>query len=536
MLGRRDAVLHAGQRAREVLREQLGVGPSRLLVDAEQDVLNDATARITAPPRAAPPAASARALLRTDLDGRSSPLRVGRGVASNLATPLTSLVGREADTATVTALLDEHRLVTLLGEGGCGKTRLALNVGTARVDRFVDGVWFVDLAPLPAGEPVAPRIAQVLGVDGDVDDLAAALGAAHRAPDPRQLRARRRVERRRGRPALRRCPTATVLATSRAPLDVGGEMCFPVPPLALPRRGADLHAAAASPAVELFTRRAVLVRAGYGLGESDVGAVVELCIRLGGLPLAIELAAARLRTMSVTELVARLDDRFGVLVGGPRSAPERHRSLRDTIEWSFRLLDDTERLVLRHLAVFRSGCDLDSATAVCAVHVPTAGATLDVLDQLVRQSLLTPVESGGATRYFLHEAIREHVIGATDPGDLDVVHERHARWFARRAAQLSAGPEPAGEQVWVRHHLDDRDNFAAAARWLTTRDVPAAPRLLVDIDPGTDRTSDPACHLELLRVCSRVGRRRRGRRPCRGLGAAGLDRFRAWAAGRTRRP
>ena len=400
-----------------------------------------------------------------DLQDEFAGLRTNRAAAHNLPAPLTSLVGRDIETGLVSALLDEHRLVTLVGEGGCGKTRLALSVGATGLSRFVDGVWFVDLSPLPPGADVTSRVGQALGThSGGLDDLLAALGqravllivdnCEHVLESTAALVAA----------VLSECPTTSVLATSRSPLEVGGEMCYPVPPLEVPRRGADLSEAQTAAAVELFTTRAALVRPGYRLVERDVEAVVELCIRLEGLPLAIELAAAQLRTMSPSELVERIDDRFGLLIGGPRSAPERHRALRDTIEWSARLLDAAEQHVLRHLAVFRDGCDFESAEAVCGTDMPSAARPFDVVRQLVDKSLVTPVEVDGATRYRLHETIREYVVGSTSASDLAVIQERHARWFARVASRLSVGPAPGGERSWIQRHSDECDNFRARGR------------------------------------------------------------------------
>jgi predicted ATPase len=232
----------------------------------------------------------------------------------------------------VSALLHGHRLVTLLGEGGAGKTRLALHVATAEVDRFIDGVFFVDLAPLSPGAEITSRLAEVLGVQGGVDELTAALASRevllvvdnceHVVEPAAALLAR----------LLSECGALRVLATSRAALDLPGEARYQVPPLDVPRPGADLREAEASAAVQLLTARAGLVRPGFRLGQRDLAAIVELCTRLDGLPLAIELAAARLRGMSLEELIAGIDDRFGVLIGGPRSVPERQQTLRNTMD------------------------------------------------------------------------------------------------------------------------------------------------------------------------------------------------------------
>ena len=228
--------------------------------------------------------------------------------------------------------------------------------------------------------------------------------------------------------------------------------------------------AQATTAVELFTTRAQLARPGYQLGERDVEAIVELCTRLEGLPLAIELAATRLRGMSLTELVGRIDDRFEVLIGGPRSAPQRHQTLRNTVGWSFRLLDADEEHVVRALSAFRGGCDTESAEAVCTPL--SSGDVLDVLIRLVNKSLVIPVDVDGTTRYCLHETIREYTLASLSPADRDAIHEEHARWFSVLASRLRDGPAAGGEQSWIRRHTDECDNLRAAAEWWADHDPP----------------------------------------------------------------
>ena len=242
-----------------------------------------------------------------------------------------------------------------------------------------------------------------------------------------------------------------------------------------------------------------LVRPGFQLGTQDADAIVELCTQLQGLPLAIELAAARLRGMSLAELVSRIGDRFGLLIGGPRSGPERHRTLRKTMDWSFDLLDSDERYVLCQLASFRGGCDAESAEAVCGTSLSSPGGTVDVLIRLVDKSLVTAVDDDGATRYHLHQTIREYTRGLLPDDDQDAIQERHARWFGVLGSRLRDGPLPGGERAWIRIHDVERDNLRAAAEWLLVRDPPAALRLLLDIMPGMFHTQQAAWCDELLR-------------------------------------
>jgi predicted ATPase/class 3 adenylate cyclase len=433
-----------------------------------------------------------------DLQADFPELRINRGVAHHLPVPLTSLVGRVAEAQAVGALLHEHRLVTLVGVGGCGKTRLALRVAEECLGRFVDGVWFVDLAVLSPGADVTSHVAQVLGLRGGLGQVTSALeprnallvldNCEHVAESAAALVTG----------VLTRCPATKVMATSRAPLEVSGEARFYVPPLEVPHPGAIRDAANPTDAVQLFTARARLVRPGFQLGGGDAQAVGELCTRLDGLPLAIELAAARLGGMSLAELVSRFDDRFGVLVGGPRTVPERHQTLRKTMEWTFQLLDAEEQQVLRHLAVFRGGCDIESAEAVCGTDLRPRSEVLGVLIRLVDKSLVTAVEVNTATRYSLHETIREYALQSCGEDERNAIHGRHAQWFATLASGLAKGPAPGGDRLWIGRHEVERENFRAAADWLVTNDTRAALRLLLDIEPGMDLTPQSRWCYELI--------------------------------------
>ena len=425
-------------------------------------------------------------------------LRTRRAAAHNLPAPLTSLVGRVRETSSVISMLSEHRLVTLLGAGGAGKTRMALEVADMARGRFVDGVWFVDLASVVAGSEVTSRVAMVLGVRGGLDEVVTALedrealvvlDNCEHVLDPVVTLVTQ---------VLRECATTSVLATSRAPLELDGEARYHVPPLQVPRRGAPISEAAATDAVQLFITRARLARADFTLDESDAEAIVELCVRLDGLPLAIELAAAQLRAMSLAELVSRIKDPFEVLVGGPRSAPVRHKTLHNTIEWSFRLLSGDEEHVLQGLASFRGGCSAESAEAVCGADLAAPASVLQLLIGLVDKSLVTAREIDGATRYELHETIREFASGSCSDADREAIGDRHARWFAVLASRLGKGPEAGGEQAWIAHHDVERDNFRAAALWLMVHDPPAALRLLLDIEPGIDLTAQSMWCYELI--------------------------------------
>ena len=392
--------------------------------------------------------------------------------------PLSSFVGRDEETASVVALLrrEDIRLVTLTGPGGVGKTRLALHVGSLVAGDMPDGVWFVDLAPLADPALVVPTIARTLGLQavGDaradagltaflhgkrallvLDNLEQVLGAA---PDVARL--------------LEDCPGVTVLATSREPLAVAGEQQYPVPPLAT---------GPASAAVRLFADRA---RAGdpvFAMDEATEDVVAEICARLDGLPLAIELAAARTKALPPAELLARLDRRMPLLTGTGRDLPARHRTMRGAIAWSHDLLPAQEQALFRRLAVFAGGFTLEAAGAVAAG--PGEGVSGDVLDgvaSLVDKSLLVRrAGAGGAARYAMLETVREYASEQLDAhGETEAVRARHAAWVAA----FAGGVEPLGPvPLPLLARLDDEhDNARAALRWaIDTGDAAVGLRIAV---------------------------------------------------------
>ena len=339
--GRQAEALAAYEDLRRRLADELGVDPSPELQEIHLAVLR------ADPALAAPtPAASPR---------------------TNVPAQLTSFVGRDRDLTGVADLLDRHRLVTLVGPGGAGKTRLAGEVGVRVLDRFPDGVWLVELAPATGGDQVPQAVLAGVGLPaaGPETDGSSPRDALGRLVD---LVARRRAlivldncehlveaAAHTAGELLARCPDLRILATSREPLGITGEALAPVAPLGLPPAGATPELALEHPAVRLLADRAAAVRPGFAVDEVTVGPMVEICRRLDGLPLAIELAAARLRSLPVEEVAARLDDRFRLLTGGSRTALPRHRTLRAVVAWSWDLLEPAERQLADRLAVFPGG-------------------------------------------------------------------------------------------------------------------------------------------------------------------------------------
>ncbi|WP_424210794.1 BTAD domain-containing putative transcriptional regulator [Streptomyces sp. BI20] len=390
----------------------------------------------------------------------------------NLAAPAGALVGRSAAVAAVRELLARSCLSTLTGPGGVGKTRLALAAAAGREEEFPDGVWLAELAGSeapegPAGVRVlADLVLDLIGVrDGDGDEgardpvrrLAALLA-------PRRLllvldNCEHVLDAAAGllTVLLEAAPGLHVLATSQEPLRLRRETVWPVPPLALPDPGeCDPRAVGASAAVRLFTERARASDPGFALDEETAPLVVELCRSLDGLPLALELAATRVRGLGVRALAERLDDRFRLLTGGYRDAPRRHRTLQATIAWSWGLLEPAEEAVLRRLTVFVDGCDPEAAEAVCAGGEVDGGEVLDVLAALVDRSLVLRVEAPAGVRYRLLESIaaygRRELLASGEAAETAARHLRH-----HLASAEAARPHLYGRDQCRRLALLDAD-------------------------------------------------------------------------------
>ena len=389
------------------------------------------------------------------------PLRALDATPGNLRPQTTSLVGRESELAEVHEAVKAHRLVTLTGVGGVGKTRLALEVAGHLADEFPDGVWLFELAAVTDPAAVPDAVAVVLGITQQPgktvsESVAAALEGRIRllvfdncehvldaAADMIEA-------------ILARSATVKILATSREGLRVADEQLWPVPSLEV-LSGVD------SAAATLFMQRAAAVAPGISLTGAEPGAIVEICGRLDGIPLAIELAASRMQSMTVTELRDRLDDRFRLLVGSRRGL-ERHQTLRHAVGWSHDLLDDTEKTLLARCSVFAGGFDLAAACAVggCGDDL----ATLDVLDALVRKSLLVADRSSGRTRFSMLETIRqfaeEQLVAS---GAATEARAAHARHFAGREADIMAlwdSPRQREAYTWFTVELA---NLRTAFRW-----------------------------------------------------------------------
>jgi WD40 repeat protein/predicted ATPase len=410
---------------------------------------------------------------------------------TNLPPSRTTFVGRTADVASVTHALDPTRrtgarLLTLTGLAGCGKTRLALAVAGALRDAYGDGVWLVELAPLPAGAGTEPRAV--------VAAILTALGL-HEQPDQglletliSYLQSRRAlmlldncehvvaacaglVPR-----LLGACPGVQILATSQLPLGTTGETvqqlaALPVPdPVTGTPTDETLRLLAQSEAVQLFMQRAQAVQPGFALSTATATSVAAICMKLDGLPLAIELAAARLSVLSLEEILARLDDRFRLLRLGGRSADVRHQTLQATLDWSYGLLDPVEQAVVRRLAVFSGGWDLAAAEAVCAGDAVAEDTVLDVLDELLDRSLVNVYEAGGVPRYGMLETVRQYGLQQLEhAGEVAAVRDRHLDWCVALAEQAAPALQGPVQIVWLARLSREHDNLRAALQWALDR-------------------------------------------------------------------
>jgi predicted ATPase/class 3 adenylate cyclase/DNA-binding CsgD family transcriptional regulator len=378
-----------------------------------------------------------------DVDTSFPPLRSLDATPNNLPIPLTTFIGRFDEIDTIVRLVLDNRLVTLMGPGGAGKTRLAQQVGAELTESYPDGVWWVDLVEVTDPELLPSAISRALSLPEDRDDRLG--GVVRRLAVMRALlifdncehlvdasaRAADRI--------LRGAADVRLLATSRAPLNVPGELSWRVPQLGLPSVAGDdgLDRAMQSDAVRLFADRARRVRHDFRVRADNVGDVVAICDRLDGIPLAIELAAARCKLLSPAQLLTGLTDAVGVLGGGPRTVDERHQTIERSIEWSHSLLSPDARTVLRRAGTFAGPFTLDAALAVIPDDELGAPTVLAALEELVDQSLVQADEQGSAVRFRLLETVRQFARRElTAAGEGDVLAERHADHFRERAMAL----------------------------------------------------------------------------------------------------
>ncbi len=416
-------------------------------------------------------------LLHPDLPADYPPLNSLDAYLHNLPVQLTSFIGRAREIAEVKRLLSTARNLTLMGAGGSGKTRLALQVAAELLEVFADGIWFVELAAIADPALVPQTVAEALAVREEpghplTETLVADLrpksllllldNCEHLISACAQL-----VD-----VLLRRCPKLRILATSRQALGLFGELAWSVPPMALPapRQQPDVETLTQSEAARLFIERAVAALPTFRVTNQNASAVAQICQRLDGIPLAIELAAARIKLLPPGALLGRLESRLRLLTGGARNLPLRQQTMRNTIAWSYELLDESERRLFRRLSVFVSGTALPAAEAVCSAPGDLGVDILEGLASLVDKSLLrVPEQLESEPRFMMLETIREYGLEClTASGEAEIIRRAHVEYYLRLAKEAEPnffGPEL---EVWLDRMEAEHDNIRAALEWSET--------------------------------------------------------------------
>ncbi|HKY15934.1 MAG TPA: AAA family ATPase, partial [Microthrixaceae bacterium] len=391
---------------------------------------------------------------------------------SVLPVGVAAFVGRERERAKVAELLDDARVVTLIGPGGCGKTRLAVEVVSDVASRFSDGACWVDLQGVSEPALVAPVIGAAVDVHERPEEALTATLA-------RRLRARHLLVVLDNCEHLveacaelagelsSACPDLHVLATSRVPLVVEGEATFEVTGLPVPDADAEsASGVAAADAARLFEVRARQVATDFRIGDGNASAVAEICRRLDGIPLAIELAAARVRVLAPVQIAAGLSDRFRLLTGGARGAPARQRTLKASLDWSYDLLDDVQRVALARLSVFAGSFEMDAAEAVVSGDGIDSDEVLDLVAALVEQSLVQVAHSEGSARYRLLETIRMYArLRLSELDESAGVRDRHLQFYVGLAARAQRGLNGGQPEPWMARVAADLDDLRAAMDW-----------------------------------------------------------------------
>ena len=391
---------------------------------------------------------------------------------TNLPEPVSELIGRDAELDEIIGISASHRLVTLTGAGGIGKTRLGFAAARQLLPRFADGVWAVELAPLSDPELVPVSVATALGLEL-ASGTASPLSVANALRSKQLMLVLDNCEHvvdtaaRMAEALLRAIPAARVLATSREPLRAEGEWVYPVPPLAVPAEArSDTEDPRHYGAVRLFVERARAVAPSFSPDARGAAAMVGICRRLDGIPLAIELAAARTAALGITGLAERLDDRFTLLIGGRRTALPRHQTLRATLDWSYELLAAPERVVLRRLAIFAGGFTLQAASAVAADDEVAASDVIGCVMNLVTKSLVTATDSGAMVRYRLLETTRAYALEKLiQAGEFDATAQRHAKRYLELFERAAAEAEMRPTDEWLADYGPRMDNVRAALDW-----------------------------------------------------------------------
>ncbi len=458
--GQRNAALAQYAVYRELLKQEFGLEPSRETTELYEQIRAEALA----PPHLPP--------------------------AARLPLPLTSFVGRQREIGQVHHLLDTTRLLTLTGAGGCGKTRLAIEAARSLAEEFPDGVWYVDLAPLADPDLVLPSAAAALGVreqpgaalHDQVLDYVQAQQLLLVLDNCEHLRA---ACAQLADGVLRSAPQAQLLVTSRETFDIEGETVYHVPPLQIPEHDHSVQALAGVESVELFVARARTIRPNFDLTDANAAAVARICQQLDGIPLAIELAAARVKVLTVQQIAGRLQDTLALLTQGSPMALPRHQTLQATLDWSHALLAEPERILFRRLAVFAGSFTLEAVEAICGDEGVEENQVLDVLSGLVSKSLVAAEPSGAEERFRLHEVARQYAhVKLIAAGKEARVRNRHLDFYGRRLAEameLNTYANAVDPLDWL---TQEYGNLWAAVEWSANEagDAPSGWRLSATLD------------------------------------------------------
>ena len=428
------------------------------------------------------------------------PLKTLDAFLNNLPTQLTTFIGRENEIAELKQALTsnpspsgrgegvrEHRLVTLTGSGGTGKTRLSLQVAADLLDHFDHGVWFIELAPLTDPDLIPQTILSTIGISEQPNKTPLEILKEYLREKKslivldnceHLIEASAKVMN----TLLNAAPNLKVLASSREALGVKGELSYPVPSLSLPnvKHLPTIEQISQYEAVRLFIDRALLVTPHFVVDKDNAPFIAQICYRLDGIPLAIELAAARIKMMSVDQISARLDDRFRLLTGGARTALPRQQTLRALIDWSYDILSDNERLLLRRLSVFAGGWTLEAVEQVCSGDGIEAYDVLDLLTQLVNKSLVVVIEhsQSSETRYRMLETIRQYAREKLlEAGGSEIIRQQHLNYFTKLAEQAEPELYRSDQLRWLNRLDDELDNLRRALEWALATDVESGLRI-----------------------------------------------------------
>ena len=432
----------------------------------------------------------------------AKPINTPNQPKTNLPAQLTSFIGREKELADVSSLLEKHRLVTLIGSGGVGKTRLSIKMGENHASNFPDGVWLMELAPLESPQLIPQTLAATLGVPASAahsvtesilnylytktpllifDNCEHLLDACTQLTDT----------------LLKRCPNLKIIATSREALGIMGEAMYLVPTLALPDADKLLNAFRDVGSMRLFEERAQLVQMDFSLTMANASFVAQICHRLDGIPLALELAAVQVSQFSPAEIAKQLEESFQILTDGSRTALPRQQTIRASIDWSWNLLTDEERILLRRLSVFAGGCSLESASDVCG----DGNDVRAIMGQLVRKSLVVVNQvSGRETRYHFHEVIRQYAREKiVEAGELDVTRQRHLLHFLKLSEQAEHALVGPDQMKWYDRVVDECDNLRTAMNCaMQTNNIEAGLNLPGNLGGGFWESFDVSEGLEWL--------------------------------------